>query len=348
VKIIQEQFGVLDGQEITAYTLVNDHGMEVTSLNYGCVVTRIVTPDRNGVLENVVLGFDTIEEYVKHSPFFGAVIGRVAGRIQNAEFDLNGETYQLAKTEGPNHLHGGLKGFDKVIWAVKPREDGESVSLEFSYLSKDGEEGYPGNLQMQVTYTLTNDNVFSITYTGETDKATLLNVTNHSYFNLSGELKRDALGHRLTIKSDRFAVLDDKLIPTGELLSVEGTPFDLRAGRKLNEGVVSEHPQNVLVGHGYDHPFVLAENNNREIILVDEESGRTLTVETDQPAVVLYTSNALQGDFTIRGVQADNYLGVCLETQGLPDAIHHENFPTIILEKGEKFQSTTTFIFGIV
>jgi len=344
MKILQQPFGVLDGQNITAYTLVNNQGMEVTSLDYGCIITKIVTPDRNGLFENVALGFDTMEEYIEHSPYFGAIVGRFAGRIHNAEFQLSGQSYRLAPNENGNHLHGGLKGFDKVIWETMTHENEDSVSLEFSYLSKDGEEGYPGNLQMKVTYTLTNDNELVISYRGESDQTTLLNVTNHTYFNLSGELKRDIVEHELTLQGSKFLELDQKLIPTGEFLSVEDTPFDFRNSRKIREGVNSSHPQNLLAGKGYDHPFVLDQG---EITLVDHESGRVLKVETDQPAVVLYTGNKLLGDFSIRGVQSRNYLGLCLETQGLPDSIHHPHFPSSILEKDEVFRSVTKYKFSV-
>lgn len=346
MKIVQQHFGVLEGRNITAYTLINDRGMEVTCLNYGCVISKILAPDRDGVLENVVLGFDNIEDYVENSPYFGAVVGRIAGRIKNAEFELEGRTYHLAKNDHDNTLHGGLKGFDKVLWKTETRENGDSASLEFSYLSKDGEEGFPGNLNMKVTYTLTNDHEFVITYTGETDQTTIVNVTNHSYFNLSGDAKRDILNHQLTLKSSRFLELDEKMIPTGEFFAVDHTPFDFRSGRKLADGAASTHPQNLLAGKGYDHPFLLDENNNGEIRLVDEESGRTLTVETDQPGVVLYTSNQLSGDFSIRGKKPVHHLAVCLETQGLPDAIHHPGFPSWILQKGETYKAVTKYTFG--
>lgn len=347
MKILQEAFAELKGQTITAYTLVNDHGMEVGALDYGCIITKIIVPDRNGARGNVVLGFDTIEEYVEHAPYFGAVVGRVAGRIAGAEFELEGKTYQLAKNNHGNHLHGGLLGFDKVIWNVETFETADSAGLVFSYLSKDGEEGYPGNLDIKITYTLTNDNVLEISYEAESDRTTLVNLTNHSYFNLSGDLKRDILQHQLTLKSDRFLELSPDLIPTGEFLNVEHTAFDFREGRNIIDGVESEHPQNILAGKGYDHPFLLAANENEEIVLTDEESGRVLTVETNQPAVVLYTGNQLRGDFSIRGVQARPYIGLCLETQGLPDAIHHKNFPPVILKKGEQHHSVTTYRFTV-
>jgi aldose 1-epimerase len=347
MKVNMRTFGELNGQTITAFTMVNDAGMEVESINYGCIVTKLLVLDKQGKLENVVLGFDTIEEYIEHSPYFGAVVGRFAGRIKGAEFSLDA-SYTLAKNNGGNHLHGGLKGFDKVLWKPEIKENSDSISIEFSYLSKDGEEGYPGNLQMKVTYTLTNNNEFIISYEGVSDKKTLLNVTNHSYFNLSGDLKRDILDHVLTIKSDRFVELDQELIPTGEILPVENTPFDFKEGRPIKDGVESKHPQNILAGKSYDHPFLLAENFNQEIVLHDEESGRVLTIETDQPGVVLYTGNQLSTDFSIRGIQSRRYLGLCLETQGLSDSIHHPHFPSSIVNKDEVFQSTTKYSLRIV
>jgi aldose 1-epimerase len=345
MKVFQENFAELNGQTITSYTMRNEHGLEVTAINYGCTITKILVPDRNGVFENVVLGFDTLEEYQQFSPYFGAVCGRHAGRIANAEFTLDGTTYVLAKNDGGNHLHGGEYGFDKVVWDATLVEEEDAVRLEFSYVSKDGEEGYPGNLQIKVTYTLTNENELVIAYEGVSDQRTVVNVTNHSYFNLSGNLKRDILQHRLTLKSDRFLELNEELIPTGEILPSEGTEFDFRSGRKIVDGTETSNPQNILVGNGYDHPFLLAENGNQEIQLFDEESGRGLNIETDQPGVVLYTGNMLGNDFSIRGVQARKYLGLCLETQGPPDSLNHPHFPSAVLEKGEKYKSVTKYKF---
>lgn len=345
MRVFQEKFAKLAGQTVTSYTMVNDQGMEVTTIDYGCTITKILVPDRNGLVENVVLGFDTLEEYQQYSPYFGAICGRHAGRIANAEFTLDGTTYPLAKNNDGNHLHGGVQGFDKVVWNSVVIEEKDSIDLEFSYLSKDGEEGYPGNLQMKVTYTLNNDNELVIVYEGVSDQRTVVNLTNHSYFNLSGNLKRDILQHTLTLKSDRFLELNEELIPTGEILPVEDKVFDFRTGRKIVDGTESTDPQNVMVGNGYDHPFLLAENRNKEIQLYDEESGRGLVIETDQPAVVLYTGNMLGEDFSIRGVPSRNHLGLCLETQGLPDSLNHPHFPSVILEKGEEYIAVTKYKF---
>ena len=347
MKVIQEKFGQLNDQGVHSYTLVNDHGMELTCINYGCIITKIITPDRNGHYENIVLGYNSLEEYVKGSYFFGTVVGRVAGRIKGGEFDLNGKTYALAKNENNNHLHGGIKGFDKVIWDASVIENNEEVGVQFSYLSPDGENGYPGNVNIKVTYTLHNDNELTIHYSGISDEKTLLNMTNHSYFNLTGDIKSDVLNHSLKIKSEKFLELNKELLPTGELLDVKGTPFDFTSDRLIQTVVESSHPQNQLAGHGYDHPFLLSSNHDQEIILTDSESGRTLTVETDEPGVVVYSGNQMKAEGEIYGVPSRKYLGICLETQGLPDAIHHPNFPSWVLEKDQEYTSVTKYKFGL-
>jgi len=348
MKVLQEVVGEHNGQTVDSFHLKNDNGMEVTCLSIGCVITKILTEDAKGQFENVVLGFDTVEEYSSNPPFFGAVCGRVAGRIKNAEFELEGDVYKLAKNDGNNHLHGGLKPFSHVVWEGKVIESENEVGVEFTYVSPDGEEGYPGTVTMKVIYTLTNENEFTIEYKGQTDKSTLLNVTNHSYFNLSGNAKRDVLNHELTIKSNQFLELNDELLPTGTLLDVDNTAFDFREGRKISDGVNSDHPQNILAGHGYDHPLLLNANHDQEIKLVDEESGRMLVVETDQPSVVLYTSNMLGDSVVINGEKSKNHLGVCLETQGPPDSIHHPEFASAVLEKGEEYYSKTNFTFSVL
>jgi aldose 1-epimerase len=347
MKVSQEKFGEVNDQPVTSTTLVNKQGMQVVSIDYGCIITKITVPDQNGNMENVVLGFDSMEEYKMHSPYFGAVVGRFAGRIKDGHFELDGHTYQLEKNNNGNHLHGGLRGFDKVIWKSQVIIDENAISVVYSYLSRDGEEGFPGNLEIKVTYTLSNSNEFSISYEAVSDKKTLINVTNHSYFNLSGDLKHDILDHDLKLKSESFLELDEELIPTGEILSVKDTPFDFREGRIIKDGVESEHAQNILAGKGYDHPFLLAENEKKQIVLKDDKSGRVLTIETDQPGVVLYTGTQMTSDFTIRGVQSRKYLGLCLETQGLPDSIHQPHFPSSILDKDEVYRSTTKYLFNV-
>jgi aldose 1-epimerase len=347
MKISYENFGQLDNKTIHSYTLVNDHGIEITAINYGCIITKIITPDKAGNYENIVLGYDSFAEYEKNPAFFGAVCGRVAGRIKGGVFELDGQEYSLVKNDNGNHLHGGSKGFDKVIWDAEIIENALEIGVQFSYVSPDGEEGYPGNLTIKVAYMLNNENELSIHYSAHTDQKTLLNVTNHSYFNLSGNLKRDILSHSLKIKSDRFLELGEDLVPTGNFLDVENTPFDFREERIIETGAMSDHPQNLLAGNGYDHPFLLSKNHDNEILLKDPESGRTLTIESDEVGVVLYSGNSLSTGSEIRGTQSRKHLGICLETQGLPDAIHHPHFPSVIVDKDQQYNSITKYRFGV-
>lgn len=345
MKIVDRVFGRYDGVPVMEYSLINDSGMSVSCLDFGCVITKIIVPDRHGHLENVVLGFDDFEDYLDLSPYFGCVVGRVAGRIKDARFELDGEEYQLAANNDPNHLHGGKKGFNSVIWQTQKVEQENAVGLKFFYRSVSGEEGYPGNLETCITYLLTNTNELQISYEARTDQKTLVNLTNHSYFNLSGNLKRDCSEHILQLASNRFLELSQDLIPTGKMRESKNTPFDFNNGRLLKSGMKSSHPQNVLAGNGYDHPLLFTKEGENTIMLSDKESGRSLLVTTDQPCVVLYTGNYLEGPYSIAGVRARNHLGVCLETQGLPDAIHHPEFPTIILNPEEVYYSTTKYRF---
>lgn len=347
MEITRKEFGKIQNKVIYAYTLKNHNGMSLTCINYGCVITDILTPDRNGMMENVVLGFDQMEDYLKWSPYFGAVIGRVAGRINNSEFMLDNQVYQLTKNENNNHLHGGSKGFSDRIWNVSTYQAEDSLSIEFTCTSSDGEEGYPGELSLTVKYELTNKNELVISYQGFTDKKTIINMTNHSYFNLSGNLKDDILHHTLKLNSRSFLELDEQLLPTGRVLDAEGTVFDFQNSRMLKEGITSSHPQVVLAGAGYDHPFILSQEEEKSIELYCESSGRKMRIETDQPSVVLYTGNQLSDDFAIRGVNARKYLGLCLETQGFPDAINHSNFPSIVLNRGKEYHTNTKYIFSV-
>ncbi len=341
MEIAQKPFGTVGIKEINEFTLKNDNGIEISCINLGCIITKILSPNRNGSSENIVLGFESLEEYLENPPFFGAVIGRVAGRIKEAQFELEGKTYQLKKNDGNNHLHGGPNGFHKAVWDAATFETKDEVGIRFSYISADGEEGYPGNTTIQVTYTLNNQNQFAIQYEASTDQTTPINLTNHTYLNLSGDLKRDVLNHVLQMESNQFLELNEELLPTGKFVDVADTVFDFRNGRKIKEGAESMAPQNVLAGGGYDHPFLL----DGKIVLVDEESGRKLLIETDAPSVVLYTGNQLSDDLKINGGTARRHLGLCLETQGLPDAIHHPEFPSIVLEKGQTYTSKTTYTF---
>ncbi|MDR7078564.1 aldose 1-epimerase [Neobacillus niacini] len=345
MKITDKLFGHYIDEPVMEYTLVNDSGMSVSCLNYGCIITKILVPDRSGNIENVVLGFEQFFDYLDLSTYFGSVVGRVAGRISHAEFVLDGESYQLTANEYPNHLHGGKKGFHSVIWKSEPIETENAVGLKFFYRSIDGEEGYPGNLDTTIIYRLNNQNELSITYEAHTDQKTIVNLTNHSYFNLSGNIKRDCSEHVLQLENDRFLELGLNLIPTGRLIDAANTPFDFKHGRLLKSGMKSSHPQNALAGNGYDHPLLFAKKGENTVVLTEKESGRTLQVTTDQPCVVLYTANQLEGLYSISGVRARNHLGVCLETQGFPDAINQPHFPSIVLNPEEVYHSTTKYRF---
>lgn len=346
MNVIEGIFGSLHSKTIKAYTIKTDNGMELTCIDYGCIITSIYVPDKKGNIENIVLGFDSIDEYINYSPYFGCTIGRNAGRIKNATFQLEGVTYFLPKNNGENNLHSGPNGFHNVIWDSTVNQKSEDeVNIIFTYTSPDGEEGFPGNLKTTVTYTINNRNQLIISYNAICDQKTLVNLTNHTYFNLSGNLKRTVVDHELTLKSDFFLELDDQFIPTGWKIPVAGTIFDFRQGRRILEGTQSEHPQTRIVGGGYDHPFLLNANHQQEILLVDRESGRKIEIETDEPCVILYTGNSLTNDFKIRGKQAEKHLGLCLETQKPPNMIDHPEFPTIVLEANQPYKTKTTYSF---
>lgn len=349
MKVHQRLFGEMEGRPVTLFTFENANGFQMSCMDWGCIITEIRAPDGSGNLENVVLGFDTLEEYGDNPHFLGAVAGRFAGRIKGGVFSLEGKEYQLAKNAGGHHLHGGHKGFSHIVWESHVVSNEREASIEFTYVSPDGEEGYPGTLELKVVYTISDktDELF-ISYSAVSDQTTLVNLTNHSYFNLSGDLKEDVLNHKLTLDSSEFLELDEEMIPTGELVEVERSVFDFRKGRKIQDGTVSGDPQNLQAGCGYDHPFLLDSNQQGEIVLEDERSGRRLIIETTEPAVVLYTGNGLEGPFSFRGTKARNYLGLCLETQGLPDSIHHPHFPTAVVKKGERYTSETCYSFSVM
>lgn len=341
--IVTEEFGVMeDGSEVFLYTLKNDDGMEVSITNYGGIVTSVMVPDKNGNMDDVVLGFDDFEKYRAGHPYFGAITGRYANRIAGGRFELNGEVYELPTNDGDNHLHGGVEGFDKKFWEADLHE--EENAITFSYLSPDGEEGYPGNLEVDVTYTLTDANELQIDYFATTDKSTVLNLTNHSYFNLSGDSTQDILDHQLTINADRYTPVEN-LIPTGEMNPVEGTPFDFTEPETIGARIDAIPP-------GYDHNFVL--NNPdagvRKIATsVHEESGRMLEVYTDKPGVQLYTGNFLDGTVTNRQDQPiEQYAAFCLETQYFPDSPNQPGFPSTDLNPDETYETTTIYKFSVV
>ncbi|MDX1978717.1 MAG: aldose epimerase family protein [Bryobacteraceae bacterium] len=348
-KLTRQPFGTAtDGAAVDLYTLKNAAGMEVRITNYGGIVTSLKAPDKAGVFADVVLGFDSLEGYLKTHPYFGALIGRYGNRIAKGQFKLNGATYKLAVNNGANALHGGLKGFDKQVWAAK--ELPESNALELTYVSKDGEEGYPGTLTTTVTYTLTEASELRIGYAATTDKDTVLNLTNHSYFNLKGAGEGDILGHRIMIDADRFTPVDAGLIPTGELRPVEGTPFDFRKPEAIGARIGAADQQ-IQFGGGYDHNYALngAAGTLRKVVEVHEPtSGRLMEVSTDQPGVQFYTGNFLDGSLTGKGgkIYQKRY-GFCLETQHFPDSPNQKAFPSVVLKPGERYQSTTVYKFSL-
>jgi aldose 1-epimerase len=344
----QQPFGAKDGRPVTLYTLTNSHGVEVRAMNYGGIILSMRVPDRKGQLADIVLGHDTLEGYIPNPPYFGAIIGRYANRIANGTFTLDGKTYTLPKNDGPNTLHGGTtRTFDRVVWDAEPLEGKTGVA--FSYLSKDGEEGFPGNLKIKVTYVLTESNELMVDYEATTDKDTPINVTQHSYFDLAGEGTGDILNHEIMINAERFTPVDKNLIPTGELRPVKDTPLDFTKPMKIGARIDDNYDQLVL-GHGYDHNFVInrkSEGLTLAARVYEPTSGRVLEVSTTQPAIQFYTGNFLDG--TIRGKQGHVYkrrYGFCLETQHFPDAPNHRNFPSTILKPGETFRQKTVFKFS--
>ena len=322
-----------DGEEVYLYTLKNRSDVEVSIANYGGTITSIMAPDRNGVFDDVVLGYETLDEYVKNPRYFGALIGRFANRIAGGRFSLNGVEYQLAQNNGKNHLHGGVNGFDKRVW--KSSETASGLHLE--YFSANGEENYPGNLSVVVDYSLNDENELRIDYHATTDKETIVNLTNHSYFNLGGQRHGTILDHELMLHANSFTPVGEDLIPTGEIRSVEGSPMDFRTGRVIGDG-------------GYDHNFVLDDwkpGSLRSVARLREpRSGRVMEVLTTQPGIQFYSGNFLDGSLIGKGgVRYEKYAALCLETQHYPDGPNHPNFPTTVLRVGESYKETTVYRF---
>jgi aldose 1-epimerase len=329
-------WGEVDGKKVQLFTLTNKNGMQVSISNYGGTITKWLAPDKNGVQANIVLGFDSLSGYLAKPPYFGSTIGRYGNRIAKAKFALDGKTYTLAANNGANNLHGGNKGFDKVVWDALPAGD----SLTLSYVSKGGEEGFPGDLKVTVTFTLNDDNELKIEYTAETDQPTPVNLTNHSYFNLSGDATKDILGHTLWIDAERYTPVDTSLIPTGELASVKGTAFDFTSPHKIGERIGQ-------VAGGYDHNFVLNRNGN-DLHLVawlqDSASGRKLEVYTTEPGLQFYSGNFLDGSIkNSKGQPIQKHAALCLETQHFPDSPNQPSFPSTILKPGEKYHTVTMY-----
>jgi len=332
-------WGKVDGKEVYLFTLVNNKGTEVKISNYGGTVTSFITPDKNDKKSEIIIGFDSLNQYLQKPPYFGALIGRYGNRIANAKFTLDGTTYHLAANDGKNTLHGGLKGFDKVVWdATIPNDSVPSLTLK--YLSKDGEEGFPGNLDVTVQYTLTDQNELKIEYNAETDKATPVNLTNHTYFNLSGDVNNTILDESLMIDADRYTPVDSSLIPTGKITPVKGTPYDFTSPKKIGKDI------NEVKG-GYDFNWVLNRKDSslqKVAVLSDPISGRTLEVYTTQPGLQFYTGNFLDGKFVNRdGKPIKQHTALCLETQHFPDSPNEPGFPSTILRPGEKYHSLTVY-----
>ena len=346
-KLTRAEFGkTLDGAPVQIYTLTNKNGLEARITNYGGIVVSLQAPDRNGAMADVILGFDTFHDYLTGpSPYFGALVGRYGNRIGHARFTLDGVEYKLAANNGQNSLHGGVHGFNKAVWA--PRELPDN-SLELTYLSKDGEEGYPGNLKVTVIYRMTDANELKIDYAATTDKDTVLNLTNHAYFNLKGAGNGDILGHIVTLNADRFTPVDSGLIPTGELRDVSGTPFDFRKATAVGARI-EQNDEQLKLGKGYDHNWVLNKNGAAPGLAARVEepsSGRVLEAFTDQPGVQFYTGNSLDGSIKGKGGKPfGRFSGLCLETQHFPDSPNKPGFPSTVLKPGQAFHSTTIYRF---
>jgi len=344
MKIKKEDWGKADNKNVYLFTLTNANGISIKVSNYGGIITSILTPDKNGDMDDIVLGYDNLNDYIKDTPYFGCIVGRYANRIANGKFELEGQIYNLAVNNGENHLHGGLKAFDKVIWDVTSFENENEAGIELHYLSPDGEEGYPGNLNTTVNYSLTNKNELVIKYETTSDKATPVNLTHHSYFNLAGSKGVDILNHELRIDADFFTPVDESQIPTGELRNVTGTPMDFKKpmiiGDRINE-----------VDGGYDHNYVLNPNDNfgKAAELFEKESGRLIEVFTTEPGIQFYTGNFLDGSLKGKnGIVYKKHFGLCLETQHFPDSPNQPEFPNTILKPGEKSSSKTVYKFGIL
>ena len=341
----------IDGTDVDQFILSNNNGMEVRIITYGGIITSLTAPDKNGDYKDIVLGYNTLAEYEAETPYFGALIGRYGNRIAKGKFSLYDQEYTLAVNNGVNHLHGGLKGFDKVVWDAKTIVSDATVSLELSYLSKDMEEGYPGNLETKVTYTLNNKDELSVSYEATTDKPTIVNLTQHSYFNLTADFNQNILGHELVINADSFLPVDNTLIPTGEFRDVTETPFDFRASKAIGTHIDNENIQ-LKNGLGYDHCWVLNDQDTGVRFVAsayEPVSGRLLELFSNEPGIQFYSGNFLDGSLPSKNNgMYQHRTGFCLETQHYPDSPNQKNFPSVKLDLGEKYNSKTVFRLSAV
>jgi aldose 1-epimerase len=347
-EITSKPFGkAKDGTPVEIFTLRNAGGAEARITNYGGIVVSLKVPDRSGKLGDVVLGYDNLKDYIKANPYFGALIGRYGNRIAKGRFELDGKRYQLATNNAPNALHGGLKGFDKVVWLAKPLSTKNGPSLELTHVSRDGEEGYPGKLTVKAVYTLTDSNELRIDFTATTDKPTIINLTHHSYFNLAGV--GDILGHEVMIKADKFTPVDKTLIPTGELRPVAGTPLDFRKQTAIGARIKNDDQQ-LKFGLGYDHNWVVREKPGRLALMAkvtDPASGRTLEVLSTEPGLQFYSGNFLDGTNVGKGGKIYRYrTGFCMEPQHFPDSPNKPQFPSVVLRPGQTYKNTIIYKFG--
>lgn len=351
VTIVKSDYGTTPkGEKIESYKLKNQNGMEVDIITFGGIITDLKVPNKDGVSENVVTGFNSLEQYMKPNPFFGALIGRFGNRIAKGKFTLDGKEYTLAINNAPNALHGGPEGFFRAVWKAEEAKSGESAVLKLSYLSKDMEEGYPGNLKVIVTYTLTKNNELEVLYEATTDKKTVVNLTQHTYFNLSGDFSKTILDHELTLNADKIVPVDATLIPTGELQDVANTPFDFRKPKLIGKDIDAKDEQ-LIRGKGYDHCWVLNNPEKGKTVIAKAyhpASGRVLEVTTDEPGIQFYSGNFLDGTLPMRnGGTYAHRTGFCLETQHYPDSPNQKNFPTTVLNPGENYKTKTTFKFSV-
>ncbi len=339
-----------DGKAVSVYTLKNDAGMVVKIIDYGAIVTELWAPDREGRMDDIVLGYDNLEDYIAVTPYFGAIVGRYGNRIAFGEFSIDGESYELATNNDANHLHGGIVGFDKVVWKSEAYANKDAAGVKLRYLSKDGEEGYPGNLDVTVVYELTNDNELVVKYEATTDKPTVVNLTHHGYWNLRGAGNGSILDHELTLNAPFYTPVDSGLIPTGEIISVAGTPMDFTRPKPIGSRIDADFEQ-LAFGGGYDHNWVLDKTGGGRTFaarLYDPGSGRQMEIFTEEPGIQFYSGNFLDG--TIVGKQGATYhyrYGMCLETQHFPDSPNKGHFPTTRLNPGEVYKTTTVHKFSV-